>query len=141
MSPVRACPRLAAQPFFREPCGIGSFGRRQICVALLFSFALETGRGYKRNRSSTAPLSPFPVPLLGRSTMRAVWIGSLVLGLSLAGWSRADDSTEAKAVIDKAVKAMGGADKVAKFKSANFKVKLTAQEDGKDLAVAAEGLW
>jgi hypothetical protein len=73
--------------------------------------------------------------------MRAVWFCSLVLGLSVGGWSRADDSAEAKAVIDKAVKAMGGADKVAKFKTGSFRGKGSGQEGGKEISVTMEGLW
>jgi hypothetical protein len=73
--------------------------------------------------------------------MRAVWFCSLVLGLSLAGWSRADESAEAKAVVDKALKAMGGADKLAKFKIGSFKAKGSGQEGGKEISVVMEGLW
>jgi hypothetical protein len=63
------------------------------------------------------------------------------VALVLTGVLRAGDQAEAKAVVDKALKAMGGADKVAKFKSGTWKGKASAQEGGNEVVVNNEGTW
>jgi len=74
--------------------------------------------------------------------MRAVCVGLLVLGLLVVtGAIRAADETGVKAVIDKALKAMGGAEKVAKFKAASCKFKVTRDENGQQFTVEGEALW
>jgi hypothetical protein len=74
--------------------------------------------------------------------MRAVWSGSFVACfLILAGALRADDQAGARVVIDKALKAMGGADKVAKLKTGVCKAKVTHQDKGTiDCEVKWQGL-
>jgi hypothetical protein len=63
--------------------------------------------------------------------MRAVCGGSLVACLLfLLGTLHADDQADAKALIDKALKAMGGAEKVAKLKAGVCKAKVTHQDKG-----------
>jgi hypothetical protein len=57
--------------------------------------------------------------------MRSVIGGSLVLGLLVAAAApvRADDRAAAKRIIDKAIHASGGAEKLAKYKAATWKGK------------------
>jgi hypothetical protein len=75
--------------------------------------------------------------------MRSLVCGSLVVCLHLVcvGVLRAEEKDEAKAVVDKALKAMGGEAKVAKLKAGTWKAKLTASEGGNDVSVATEGTW
>jgi hypothetical protein len=65
---------------------------------------------------------------------------SLVVGLVLAGASRGDDQAEAKALVDKAVKAMGGAGKLAKCKAFTTKGKGTIYQPG-EVAITEETYW
>jgi hypothetical protein len=74
--------------------------------------------------------------------MRAVSFGLLVAWfLAFAGATRADDQPDAKAIIDKALKAMGGADKVAKFKAGTWKAKATGEEGGIKMTLTTEAIW
>jgi len=75
--------------------------------------------------------------------MRFLTYGSLVLCLPLvlAGSLRADSQADSKALIDKAIKAMGGQDKVAKLQTGTGKGKLTGQDDGKEITVTYEASW
>ena len=75
--------------------------------------------------------------------MRAVWGGSSVLCLSLMGLCalRADDQAESKPLLEKAIKAMGGEEKMTKLRSGSWKAKITGQEDGKEIVLTSEGLW
>jgi len=54
--------------------------------------------------------------------MRIVYL-ALTLTLTMAGTARADKQADAKAVIDRAIKATGGAAKLAQFKAETFKGK------------------
>jgi hypothetical protein len=75
--------------------------------------------------------------------MCKVWCGTLVfcLTLVLTGMLRADEQADAKAVLDKALKAMGGEAKVAKLKAGTWKGKATGQKDGKEIVLTNEGTW
>jgi hypothetical protein len=75
--------------------------------------------------------------------MRAVLYGSFVFCLSLAWTSglRADDSADTKPVLDKALKAMGGEDKVARLKTATGKGKISGKEGGQELTLTFDGSW
>jgi outer membrane lipoprotein-sorting protein len=75
--------------------------------------------------------------------MRSLVCGSLVMCLHLAflGAVRAEEKDEAKAVVDKALKAMGGEAKVAKLKAGTWKAKMTASDGGKDIAITTDGAW
>jgi outer membrane lipoprotein-sorting protein len=55
--------------------------------------------------------------------MRKAWCVTVALALAAAGLARADDKADTQAVIDKAIKAMGGADKLSKVKAVTFKGK------------------
>jgi len=72
--------------------------------------------------------------------MRSMVWGGCVLGLVavLAGPSRADDK-DMHALVDKAIKAAGGADKVAKLKNCTFKAKGTVTEGNKEGTFTVEG--
>jgi hypothetical protein len=65
--------------------------------------------------------------------------GVVGLVLAVAGPGRGDDQADIKAVIDKALKAMGGEAQVAKLKGATFKGKGNFQEAGQDIAFTYEG--
>jgi hypothetical protein len=75
--------------------------------------------------------------------MRVRWYGSFVCGLALvwAGTLRADDQAEARPVLDKALKAMGGDAKLAKLKTGTAKGKMTGQESGQELVLTFEASW
>jgi hypothetical protein len=75
--------------------------------------------------------------------MRALVCASTLACLQLVCSSavRAEEKDEAKAVVDKALKAMGGDAKVARFKAGTWKAKMTASEGGNDLAITTEGAW
>jgi hypothetical protein len=74
--------------------------------------------------------------------MRAFRWGSLVsCFLVFTGALRADDQADAKAAIDKALKAMGGAEKVAKFKAGTWKAKATGEAGGNTITLTTEGTW
>src|SRR4051794_15739022 len=55
--------------------------------------------------------------------MRTTLCATLAAGLLLVGAVRADDEAAVRAVIDKAVKAHGGAEKLAKYKGSVTKMK------------------
>jgi hypothetical protein len=75
--------------------------------------------------------------------MRSLVCGSLVVCLQVAcsGDLRAEEKDEAKAVVDKALKAIGGEAKLAKFKAGTWKAKVTASEGGIDLIITTDGAW
>jgi hypothetical protein len=60
--------------------------------------------------------------------------------LVLAPALYADEAADAKAVVDKAIKAMGGSDKLAKTPATTFKCKATVSDDGKKEA-DFNGTW
>jgi hypothetical protein len=59
--------------------------------------------------------------------------------LAVLGFVRADDQAEGLALIDKAIKAAGGDDKLAKLQSATWKAKGTVEEDNAQVNFAIEG--
>src|SRR5262245_33064804 len=71
--------------------------------------------------------------------MRTRWCASVALSfvLLLAGSGRADDP--ARAIVDKGIKATGGADKIAKFKALALKMKGTFH--GMGAAIPYTGEW
>jgi hypothetical protein len=74
--------------------------------------------------------------------MRAVcWALLGVYLLLFSGGLRAAEQADAKAVLDKALKAMGGADKVAKFSTATVKCKVTHDDNGQQATIVGEGAW
>src|SRR5436309_2676513 len=52
-----------------------------------------------------------------------------------------DVQEDAHAIVDKALKAMGGEAKVAKFKAGSWKSKAMAEEGGKEIVLVCEGMW
>jgi hypothetical protein len=78
--------------------------------------------------------------------MRKRWWGGVVLGLVLApaGVGRAENQKAVTAVINRAIKAVGGRAKLAKLQAATFKVKGKLKEGGKEipftLDASAQGL-
>jgi hypothetical protein len=67
-------------------------------------------------------------------TVLAVWL------LFSAGAARADEP-DAKAMLDKATRAMKGEGKLARFGAGTFKGKLTASEGGQQITANIEGTW
>src|SRR6266849_6224307 len=63
--------------------------------------------------------------------------GAGILALVFTAGSRADDAEQARAIVDKAIKAMGGETQVAKFKSHTFKNKGTWYGMGDGVAYTA----
>src|SRR5262249_29297540 len=53
------------------------------------------------------------------------WSTAAVLALAFAATTKADDADQARAIIDKAIKAVGGEEKIAKFKTQTWKNKGT----------------
>src|SRR5262245_48976234 len=68
-------------------------------------------------------------------TVLAVW---LALG---AGASRADEQADAQALLGKAIKAMNGEGKLAKFGTGSLRGKLTGSAGGQDITVGIDGTW
>ncbi len=74
--------------------------------------------------------------------MRTFFLALAAVGcLACPGLMRADDQPDARRVVDRALKAMGGAEKVSRFATATFKVKLTHEEQSKLSMVVGEGAW
>lgn len=73
--------------------------------------------------------------------MRSLWYGSFAVCLALAigGAVRADGEKEAKALIDKAIKAAGGEEKLAKLTTAAMKGKITPADNNKQSVILMEG--
>jgi hypothetical protein len=75
--------------------------------------------------------------------MRSV-LSFLTAGCLLAVCSalvRADDQADAKPVLDKAIKALGGEDKLAKLTAGTWKGKITGRDNGMDVTLTTEGSW
>jgi hypothetical protein len=66
------------------------------------------------------------------------WAIALGVVVSLSSTTRADDSTDAKAVIERAIKAAGGADKLAKYPAIKRKGKGTLQLDNDSIPFTFE---
>lgn len=64
---------------------------------------------------------------------------AVILILKLAAPLRADDQPEVNAVIDKAIAALGGREKLAKFHAATWKGKAAFQAGGQDISLVHEG--
>jgi hypothetical protein len=75
--------------------------------------------------------------------MRSVCFGLLILCLPVAaaGALRADDQPDAKPVLEKAVKALGGDAKLAKLRVCTCKGKATSTDNGQEFTVAFDGSW
>src|SRR5262249_9165742 len=63
------------------------------------------------------------IPDGGGLTMRTCVCLAVALAVAAAGAARADDQADLRKVIDKAIKAMGGEEKLAKYKAETFKMK------------------
>jgi hypothetical protein len=61
--------------------------------------------------------------------------------LVLTGALGADEQADARAVVERAVKAMGGADMVARFATATFKCQIAHEQDGQQVLIAGAGAW
>lgn len=74
--------------------------------------------------------------------MRGTFLVSLLVGLLLPlGTARADEQSDAREVVDKALKAMGGEAKLAKVPAVTFKAKGSVSEGGMDLTLVGDTAW
>jgi hypothetical protein len=74
--------------------------------------------------------------------MKTQLVTALAVGLLFGtGTARAGEEAKAKALLDKAMKAMGGKAKLDKLNTASLKCKITASEGGKEIAVDLDGIW
>lgn len=73
--------------------------------------------------------------------MRILAATSCLIALLLVNLPRADGQADGTALIDKALKAMGGAGKVAKLQVATCKFKVTHDENGKQGTITGEAAW
>jgi len=74
--------------------------------------------------------------------MKTPLLSVLAVGLLLAagpGW--ADEQPEAKVLLDKAIKAMGGQAKLAKLGTVSAKAKLTGSPGGQEITIDIDGTW
>jgi hypothetical protein len=67
------------------------------------------------------------------------WAAGLCVLALFGAALRADDKAEATAVLDKAIEALGGREKLARFQSVTWKGKATIQAGGQDIALVHEG--
>jgi hypothetical protein len=72
--------------------------------------------------------------------MRHALVLSLSIGLFVTAAARGDDQADGKALVDKAIKAMGGEAKLAKYKAMNTKGKGTILTPG-EVAFTEESWW
>lgn len=72
--------------------------------------------------------------------MRAFSCGAFGVLLVLGGALRAGDDA-ARAIVDKALKAMGGAEKVAKFATGTAKCKISHDDNNQQITIAGQGAW
>src|SRR5262249_11450332 len=76
------------------------------------------------------------------STMKTQLATALAVCLLFgAGAARADEQAEAKALLDRATKAMNGEGKLVKYGTGTLKGKLTVPEGGGDVIVTVDGTW
>jgi hypothetical protein len=75
--------------------------------------------------------------------MRTLWNGLLIGGILLlcGPAARADNNADAKALLDKALKAMGGEEKVAKLKMGSTRGKVTGSAGGQNLELVLAATW
>jgi hypothetical protein len=63
------------------------------------------------------------------------------MALLCLGGIRADDEAEARSVVDRAMKAMGGETKLSRLQTGSAKGKVTGQENGQELTFTFDGSW
>jgi hypothetical protein len=74
--------------------------------------------------------------------MKTRFLRVLAVGLALgAGAARADEQPEAKVLLDRAIKAMGGEAKLAKLGTVSGKGKITTTQGGQEVTVNLQGTW
>jgi hypothetical protein len=74
--------------------------------------------------------------------MKPRLLTALAVGLLLgAGAARGDEQADAKALLDKAMKAMGGEAKLAKLSTATVQAKLSLSDGAQDITVTLDGTW
>jgi outer membrane lipoprotein-sorting protein len=74
--------------------------------------------------------------------MKTLLFSVLAVGLLFAGGAAgADDQPDAKTLLDKAIKAMGGQAKLANLNTVSAKAKITGSPGGQEITVDIDGLW
>ena len=73
--------------------------------------------------------------------MRVMCCGSvLTCFVVLAGVVRGDDAANARAAVERALKAMGG-DKIARWPAGTFQCKITGEQQGRQATLTGGGAW
>jgi len=74
--------------------------------------------------------------------MKSLLLSVLAIGLLLAARpGKADEQSDIKTLLDKATKAMGGQEKLAKLGTASAKGRLTGSPGGKEITLEMDALW
>jgi hypothetical protein len=74
--------------------------------------------------------------------MKTRFLRVLAVGLALgAGVARADEQPDAKVLLDRAIKAMGGDAKLAKLGTVSGKGKITVIKGGQEMTINLQGTW
>jgi hypothetical protein len=73
--------------------------------------------------------------------MKTPFLAVLAMALLGGGASPADEQADTRALLGKAMKAMGDEAKLAKLNTASIKGKITASEGGQDIVVTFDGTW
>jgi hypothetical protein len=74
--------------------------------------------------------------------MKTNLLTALAVGLMLGGGAlRADDQADARALLDKAMKAMNGEAKLAKLGTASAKGKITGKDGDREITVVLDATW
>src|SRR5260370_3529726 len=81
-------------------------------------------------------------PLVWRATMRTQCATGLAVALLRgATAARADDRADAKALLDKAIKAMNGEAKLAKLSTGSLKGKITGKDGNREITLDIDATW
>jgi hypothetical protein len=74
--------------------------------------------------------------------MKTQFVTGLAAALLVgAGAARADDQADAKALLDKAIKAMNGEGKLAKLSTASVKGKITGKDGDREIILVLDATW
>jgi len=74
--------------------------------------------------------------------MKSLLLSVLAIGLLLAARPGiADEQSDIKTLLEKAIKAMGGQEKLAKLSTASAKGRLTGSPGGKEVTLDLDGIW
>src|SRR5262249_4513360 len=143
--PVRAATSAARPAGPAPPGGQPSFrrGGRMPCRCPALTGVQRTETDERITSRMHCPALGSEGPVVPReSTMKTQLVTALAVWLLLgAGAARADEKTDAKALLDRATKAMNGEGKLVKYGTGTLKGKLTIPEGGGDISGTVAGTW